>query len=92
MKSIIINDQEYQLQKNYKEVFQLEEIVSKCTDYFKDFDYIFGDYAYGKLRLKGFYDSKNKRAKEINDIANLSEYLEKYCAYNCGYFLLQKKK
>ena len=30
---------------------------------FVDFDYIFGDYSYSKLRLKGFYESNNKKAK-----------------------------
>ena len=45
-------EQEYKLIKNNKECFNLEEIEEKITDYFKDYDYIVGDYAYSKLRLK----------------------------------------
>ena len=39
-------EQEYKLIKNNKECFNLEEIEEKITDYFKDYDYIVGDYAY----------------------------------------------
>lgn len=90
MKTVTINDKKYVLEKDYKDVFNLEEVKEKCTDYFDDFDYILGDYSYGKLRMKGFYDGKNKKAKEINNINQLDDYLNNYCAYNCGYFLLKK--
>jgi len=52
---IEVNNKKYELIKNYKEAFDKEEFLSKCTDYFYDYDYIVGDIAYGKLRLKGFY-------------------------------------
>ena len=92
MKTYSLNEEEYTLEKNYKEVFNYEEVQEKCTDYFKDFDYILGDYSYGKLRMKGFYDESNKKVKELNNINNLEDYLENQCAYNCGYFLLKKSK
>ena len=53
-------EQEYKLIKDNKECFNLEEIEEKITDYFKDYDYIVGDYAYSKLRLKGFTKKCNK--------------------------------
>ena len=62
----------------------------KVTDYYKDFDYVVGDWAYGKVRLKGFYDSKNNKVSKINDIANLDSYIENNCAYGCKWFLLKK--
>ena len=68
----------------------MEELESKFTDYFYDYDYIVGDYAYSKLRLKGFYDSNNKKSNKINDIKNLDKYLENNCAYGCKYFVLKK--
>ena len=64
------------------------DIFRKCFD---DFDYVLGDYAYSKLRLKGFYDSENKKASKINDISGLDDYIKDYCAYDCGYFLLKKE-
>ena len=92
MKKIKINDSEYELVKNEGECFNYDQLVEKTTDYFDDYDYIFADYAYEKIRLKGFYESKNKKAKEINDIANLDNYITNYCAYGAKYFLLKKVK
>lgn len=89
---IVFNNNEYELVKDYKNAFNYEETESFVTDYFEDFDYILGDYAYNKLRLKGFYDDNNKKANSINKYSYLEEYVEKYCAYDCRYFVLKKKK
>ena len=75
-KKIIANNIEYELIKNYRDAFDKEEFVSKCTDYFIDYDYIVGDIAYSKLRLKGFYKSNNKKVNKINNFDNLEEYLK----------------
>ncbi len=92
MAEILINDLTYKLVKNHNDGFDLEELTNKATDYFNNFDYIFGDWAYGKLRLKGFNDSSNKKCSKINDIANLDDYIENFCAYGCKWFLIQKDK
>ena len=54
---IIIRNNEYKLVENYRECFDLEEVRQKLedVDYFDTYDYLLGDYAYEKLRLKGFY-------------------------------------
>jgi uncharacterized protein YutD len=75
-----------------KENFNKETVENLLTDYFEPYDYIFGDYAYDKLRLKGYYDSNNRSKKEINDIKGLDDYIKNYCAYGCRYFLLKKIK
>ena len=90
MKKILIEDNEYELLENYKDGFDLEKTKSKVTDYFYPYDYIVGDWAYGKLRLKGFYDEKNKKCSEINNIKNIKKYLKDNCAYDCKYFILKK--
>ena len=87
---VVIDDKKYDLIENFRDCFDLEEFKSYFTDYFYDFDYIIGDYAYSKLRLKGFYDDKNKNAKSYNKISNKKDYIEKNCAYNCKYFILKK--
>lgn len=92
MKTIKINDKDYEVVKDYKDSFNSEELLEKFTDYFEEYDYVLGDYAYNKLRLKGFYDSNNKNATKINDIKNLDSYIKDYCAYDCGYFLIKKNK
>ena len=87
---IEVNNKKYELIKNYKDGFDREEFLSKCTDYFYDYDYIVGDIAYGKLRLKGFYDAKNKKVNKINNYKNLDFYIKNYCATDCKYFVLKK--
>ncbi len=90
MKNIVLNNVEYELTKNIKDAFNYEEVIKFCTDYFIDFDYILGDYSYGHLRLKGFYNNSNKKVTEINNFNNIDNYIENYCAYECGYFILYK--
>ena len=60
-------------------------------EYYDDFDYIVGDWAYGKLRLKGFYDSKNSKVKDFNNYEKVESYIKNNCAYGCKYFILQKQ-
>ena len=90
MNNIEVNNKKYELIKNYKEAFNEEEFLQKCTDYFYDYDYIVGDIAYGKLRLKGFYDEKSKKVKKINNFTYIDDYLKNYCANDCKYFILKK--
>ena len=84
-------NQEYQIIKNEKDGFVLEEIEKIITDYFTDYDYILGDWAYGKLRLKGFCKNNNPKFKELNDYQNIDNYLKNYCAFGCKYFIIEKK-
>lgn len=88
--NIEVENNRYELIKDYKNGFELEEFVSHYTDFFEDYDYLVGDIAYGKLRLKGFYDSDNKKVKKINDYKYLDKYLEEDCATECKYFILKK--
>ena len=91
-KKIVVDCNEYILIKNYRDAFELEEFLNKCTDYFTDYDYIVGDIAYSKLRLKGFYDKSNKKVNKINNFDNLEEYLKINCAPDCRYFIVKKVK
>ena len=90
MKKYKFNEIEYELIEEYKEGFDFEEAQNKITDYFIPYDYIVGDWSYGKLRLKGFCDKNNEIYKKINDIENLKKYLEENCSYNCKYFVLKR--
>jgi uncharacterized protein YutD len=91
MKKVVLNNKEYEVVRD-DDVFDLETVKELVTDYYDDFDYIFGDQAYNKIRLKGFYESNNKKVKALNDIKNLDDYIVNYCAYGCKVFLLKKIK
>lgn len=91
MEKIKLEDNEYEIITNNKNGYNKEELENKYTDYFKDYDYIVGDWAYGKLRLKGFYDKTNKKCSEINNFDNLKQYLKENCAFDCAYFVAKRK-
>ena len=76
--------------ENNRDAFNEEEFVNLFTEYFYDYDYIVGDYAYSKLRLKGFYEDNNKKSKDFNKISGKDLYIVNNCAYNCKYFVLKK--
>jgi len=61
MKNIILKKEEYEIIKDESKIIEIEEIESLLTEYFDPYDYILGDYSYGRLRLKGFYDDKSKK-------------------------------
>lgn len=92
MKTIALNNSNYEILENIDDCLDLELLNSLYTDYFYDFDYIVGDYAYNKLRLKGFCDKNNKKFNKINDYNNKEKYLKEQCAYKCKYFVLKKVK
>ena len=92
MKNIEIENNRYEIVTDYKNGFELDVFTEHYTDYFEDYDYLVGDIAYGKLRLKGFYDSNNKKVKKINDIKYLDRYIKVDCASDCRYFVLKKIK
>ena len=89
-KEFKIGNNKYFVIENKNDCLNIEELTLKCTDYFDSFDYILGDYAYNKLRLKGFCDKKNSRYNKINDINIKDNYLKFQCAYICNYFLIKK--
>ena len=92
MEKIEVENNKYELIVNYKDAFDKEEFINKCTDYFYDYDYIVGDIAYSKLRLKGFYNKSNKKVNKINNYQNVDKYLIDNCANDCKYFILEKVK
>ena len=90
MTTIKINEVEYEVVRNDNKCINEEELSVKITDYFDNFDYVVGDWAYSKVRLKGFYDKTNKKVKNLNNYENVEKYLVENCAPNARYFILKK--
>lgn len=90
MKIVKANEIDYEVITDYRDGYDEEMFLEKCTDYFNEFDYIVGDWAYNKLRLKGFYDKKNSKCGKYNNIDELDSYLKNNCAYGCKYFVVKK--
>ena len=89
---IILNDINYELERDDENSFDLEEVKSLFTDYFNDFDYVLGDWSYGKLRLKGFCKRSNAKFKQYNNYEKMEKYVDERCPLGCKFFILKKLK
>jgi len=87
---IEVDNNKYKLIKDYRDGFDKDLFLERYTSYFENFDYIVGDIAYSKLRLKGFNKKGNKNYNKINDYNNVDKYIKENCAYDCRYFIFEK--
>ena len=90
--TIEVENNKYILIKDYRDAFDKDMFIEKYTNYYEPYDYIVGDIAYSKLRLKGFATKDNKVFNKINNYDNLDKYINENCAYGCRYFILEKVK
>ncbi|GEL77881.1 YutD family protein [Tenuibacillus multivorans] len=82
--------QQYELLHDYKEGYEAEAIEERISDILLKYDYIVGDWGFGQLRLKGFYDDQNQKASFDTKISTLEDYLYEYCNFGCAYFVLKR--
>lgn len=87
---IEVDGNKYKIIKNEREGFNKEEFLNRYTSYFESYDYIVGDIAYSKLRLKGFNKKSSKNYNKFNGFDNIDKYIKENCAYGCRYFILEK--
>ena len=89
---IEVENVKYKLIENYRDAFDKDMFLEKYTSFFEPYDYLIGDIAYSKLRIKGFAVKGNKVFNNINDYKNKDKYIKENCAYDCRYFILEKVK
>jgi len=89
---IEIKKNKYRVIKDFGDTINTIDLNELVTDYYDNYDYIVGDWAYGRVRLKGFYKHDNKLVKSYNDYNNIEEYIQNKCAYGCKHFILEKIK
>lgn len=92
MEVIEIEGQTFEVVQNVREGWDKEVFAERYNEILNKYDYIVGDWGYRQLRLRGFYDDKNNRAKPSFDakISTLDEYINEYCNFGCAYFVLKK--
>lgn len=88
--TLSLNGAAYKIVEEYREAIDLEMIEARYTDFLEKYDYIVGDISYDKLRLRGFYYSKNKKVPIDMRISSLKDYLTEYCSFGCAYFVLER--
>lgn len=82
-----INNHQYEVVKNYKDAFIFEEFVNRYHPALNQYDYIVGDWGYGQLRLRGFYDQNRPTAQELS-IDQLQDYLIEVVNFGAAYFVI----
>ncbi|GEK30182.1 hypothetical protein KZO01_04910 [Kurthia zopfii] len=87
---IIAGSYEYHIIEDYREAFKVEDFNNRFSDILTKYDYIVGDWGYGQLRLKGFYDDQNTKATFDTKIGTLEDYLYEYCNFGAAYFILKR--
>lgn len=89
-KNVRIQGLYFQLIHNERSGWNPEAFKERYSDILDKYDYIVGDWGYGQLRLKGFYDDKNKKALFEQRIGFLDQYIQEYCNFGCSYFVVKK--
>lgn len=87
---IIAEGYTYEVIENFRDGFQEEAFIGRYSDILAKYDYIVGDWGYGQLRLKGFFDDKNQKSTFDTKISTIQDYLYEYCNFGCAYFIVQK--
>lgn len=82
----------YELVEENRSGWNLEAFKERYSDILDKYDYIVGDWGYGQLRLRGFYDNTNRKVPFEQKIATLDEYLQEFCNFGCPYFVIKKVK
>lgn len=88
--TIKLSNKDYQLIENYKDGFDLEQLENRYSEYLLKYDYIVGDIAYQKLRLRGFFDDHRKGVPIDMKISHLEDYLVEFCSFGSPYFVLER--
>ncbi|MBU8906571.1 YutD family protein [Desertibacillus haloalkaliphilus] len=87
-----INGINFEVVEDVKDGWNEEEFKSRYSEVLNKYDYIVGDWGYEQLRLRGFFDDKNRKSSYDTKISTLPEYLYEYCNFGCAYFVVKKVK
>ncbi|MFV0559057.1 MAG: YutD family protein [Enterococcus sp.] len=86
----LIGAREYKLVANYREGFDSAKLGERFSEVLARYDYVVGDWGYEQLRLKGFFETSNRRALPEQRIDTLEDYLYEFCNFGCAYFVIQR--
>lgn len=89
---IVINNFEYEIVEERGTAYNEEALKARFSEILNRYDYILGDWGYGQLRLKGFFDDQNQKSTYDNKVSTIKEYIYEYCNFGCPYFILRKVK
>lgn len=80
----------FEILENYRDALDVEVLDARYSEVLDKYPIIVGDIGYEKLRLKGFYESKYKKADISRRFSSIHDYLLEYCNFGCPYFVLRR--
>lgn len=80
----------YEVMEENRDGWNPDAFKERYSDILDKYDFIVGDWGYGQLRLRGFYDNANRKVPFEQKIATLDEYIHEFCNFGCPYFVLRK--
>lgn len=89
---VTINNIQYEVVEDFRNGFNEEAFKARYSDILNKYDFVVGDWGYGQLRLRGFFEDQNQKASFDTKISTLSEYLYEFCNFGCPYFVVKKMK
>lgn len=89
---IKINKDMYNITIDHGNQLDTRRLARRYNIILRKYDYIVGDWSYGQLRLRGFYDDSRSQAKIDQKISTLQDYLLEYCNFGCSYFVLEREQ
>lgn len=83
----LINDHKYELGTDHTDGFDFDEFVRRYNPALSQYDYIVGDWGYGKLRLRGFFnDDRTETSGPF--ISALNDYILEDVNFGAAYFVV----
>ena len=89
-KYITVGHMHFELIKDHRDAFDLEQFKDKYNEVLNKYDFIVGDIGYEKLRLTGFFRDDKKKTDVDKKFSAIEDYLFEYCNFGCAYFILRK--
>ncbi|ULG72590.1 YutD family protein [Macrococcus brunensis] len=83
-------DHYFEIMVDHKNAFNQEQFETRYSEVLDKYPIIVGDIGYEQLRLKGFYEDKNKKADINRRFSSIQDYLLEYCNFGCAYFVLRR--
>ncbi|MDV6378908.1 YutD family protein [Sporosarcina sp. GW1-11] len=87
---VILENTRYEIVAEFREGFEEEVLNERFSEVLLKYDYILGDWGYGQLRLKGFFEDRNSKSTYETKISTVQDYIYEYCNFGCAYFILKK--
>ncbi|RAP77049.1 YutD-like domain-containing protein [Paenibacillus montanisoli] len=88
---IHISGKTYELIHENRNGWNFEAFRERFSEVLERYDYVFGDWGYNQLRLKGFFRDNHPKVTRDTAFSSMTDYINEYCNFGCAYFVLERQ-